>query len=172
MRLVAISAPAKWMTTALAKAGRGIRDRDSKPRESRRRRWLPANWWKFAMGSALLVCLLVCSVLVWALKDVPWSEIRDGTLKPIVVLETADGAPLVRQGPYQGPYAQYHQFPPRLIDAVLSIEDRRFMDHFGVDPRGIGRAFLRNLEAGSVVEGAARSPSNSSSSNTSIAIER
>lgn len=153
MRLVAISAPARWMTTALAKAGRGIRDRDSKPRESRRRRWLPANWWKFAMGSALLVCLLVCSVLLWALTDVPWREIRDGTLKPIVVLETADGAPLVRQGPYQGPYAQYHQFPPRLIDAVLSIEDRRFMDHFGVDPRGIGRAFLRNLEAGSVVEG-------------------
>ncbi|MEF3130012.1 PBP1A family penicillin-binding protein [Rhizobium sp. 268] len=92
-------------------------------------------------------------MLVWALKDVPWSEIRDGTLKPIVVLETADGAPLVRQGPYQGPYARYDQFPPHLIDAVLSIEDRRFMDHFGIDPRGIARAFWRNLEAGSVVEG-------------------
>ncbi len=153
MRLESVSAPAKWMTTAAIKVGRGIRDWRTKPRESRRRRWLPASWWKFAMGSALLVCLLACSVLVWALKDVPWSEIRDGTLKPIVVLETADGAPLVRQGPYQGPYAQYDQFPPHLIDAVLSIEDRRFMDHFGVDPRGIGRAFLRNLEAGSVVEG-------------------
>ncbi|WP_245440647.1 PBP1A family penicillin-binding protein [Rhizobium phaseoli] len=105
------------------------------------------------MGSALLVCLFVASVLVWALKDVPWSEIRDGTLKPVVVLETADGAPLVRQGPYQGPYARYDQFPPHLIDAVLSIEDRRFMDHFGIDPRGMGRALLRNLEAGSVVEG-------------------
>lgn len=90
---------------------------------------------------------------MWALKDVPWSEIRDGTLKPVVVLETADGAPLVRQGPYQGPYARYDQFPPHLIDAVLSIEDRRFMDHFGIDPRGIVRALLRNLEAGSVVEG-------------------
>ncbi|KEC75961.1 UNVERIFIED_ORG: 1A family penicillin-binding protein [Rhizobium esperanzae] len=105
------------------------------------------------MGSALFVCLFVASVLVWALKDVPWSEIRDGTLKPVVVLETADGAPLVRQGPYQGPYARYDQFPPHLIDAVLSIEDRRFMDHFGIDPRGMGRALLRNLEAGSVVEG-------------------
>ncbi|MBY3240681.1 PBP1A family penicillin-binding protein [Rhizobium laguerreae] len=105
------------------------------------------------MGLALLVCVIAGSVLVWALKDVPWSEIRDGTLKPVVVLETADGAPLVRQGPYQGPYARYDQFPPHLIDAVLSIEDRRFMDHFGVDPRGIGRALLRNLEAGSVVEG-------------------
>ncbi|MGR9250056.1 PBP1A family penicillin-binding protein [Rhizobium leguminosarum] len=153
MRLETISAPAEWMTTALAKAGRAIGDRGSKPRESRRRRFLPANWWKFAMGSALLVCLFVCSTLVWALKDVPWSEIRDGTLKPIVVLETADGEPLVRQGPYQGPYARYDEFPANLIDAVLSIEDRRFMEHFGIDPMGIGRALLRNLEAGSVVEG-------------------
>jgi 1A family penicillin-binding protein len=60
---------------------------------------------------------------------------------------------LVRQGPYQGPYAQYNQFPPHLIDAVLSIEDRRFMDHIGIDVRGIGRALLRNFEAGAVVEG-------------------
>ncbi|WP_049734533.1 PBP1A family penicillin-binding protein [Rhizobium ecuadorense] len=152
-RLGITSAPYKGMTTALVKAGRGIRDRRSKPSESRRSASLVAGWRKFALGSILLVCLLVGSVLVWALKDVPWSEIRDGTLKPVVVLETADGAPLVRQGPYQGPYARYDQFPPHLIDAVLSIEDRRFMDHFGVDPRGIARAFLRNLEAGSVVEG-------------------
>ncbi|MBY5761361.1 PBP1A family penicillin-binding protein [Rhizobium leguminosarum] len=144
------SAAHKWMTSALVKVGRGQR---SKPRESRRSAPFIAGWRKFAIGLALLVCLIAGSVLVWALKDVPWSEIREGTLKPIVVLETADGAPLVRQGPYQGPYARYDQFPPHLIDAVLSIEDRRFMDHFGVDPRGIGRALLRNLEAGAVVEG-------------------
>ncbi|MBX5157074.1 PBP1A family penicillin-binding protein [Rhizobium sp. NZLR8] len=145
-------APHNWMATALVKAGRGIRDRRSK-RESRWSASLITGWWKFALGSFLVVCLLVGSILVWALKDVPWSEIRDGTLKPVVVLETADGAPLVRQGPYQGPYARYDQFPPHLIDAVLSIEDRRFMGHFGIDPRGIARALLRNLEAGSVVEG-------------------
>ncbi|MDK4726468.1 PBP1A family penicillin-binding protein [Rhizobium phaseoli] len=147
------SAPLTWMTTALARAGRHIRDRRSKRRESRQSASRIAGWRKFAVGFVFLACLLVGSVLVWALKDVPWSEIRDGTLKPVVVLETADGAPLVRQGPYQGPYARYEQFPPHLIDAVLSIEDRRFMDHFGIDPRGMGRAFLRNLKAGSVVEG-------------------
>ncbi|OWV76294.1 penicillin-binding protein [Rhizobium sp. R634] len=147
------SAPLTGVATALARAARRIRDRRSKPRESRQSASFIAGWRKFALGFVFLVCLIVGSVLVWALKDVPWSEIRDGTLKPVVVLETADGAPLVRQGPYQGPYARYEQFPPHLIDAVLSIEDRRFMDHFGIDPRGIGRALLRNLEAGSVVEG-------------------
>lgn len=147
------SSPYMWITTALVEAGRRFRNQHSKPRESRRSASLVAGWRKFAVGFALLVCLLAGSLLAWALKDVPWSEIRDGTLKPVVVLETADGAPLVRQGPYQGPYARYDQFPPHLIDAVLSIEDRRFMHHFGIDPRGIGRALLRNLEAGSVVEG-------------------
>ncbi|MBW9053717.1 PBP1A family penicillin-binding protein [Rhizobium mesosinicum] len=140
----------KWFATALAKAGRGIRAIPFK----NRRRGSHAGRWKIALGSAFLACLLLTgSVLVWALKDVPWGEIRDGTLKPVVVLETADGAPLVRQGPYQGAYAQYSQFPPHLIDAVLSIEDRRFMHHFGIDVRGIGRALLRNFQAGSVVEG-------------------
>ena len=105
-----------------------------------------------ALG-ALSSVLLVAGIFVWALKDVPWREIADGSLKPVVVLETADGQPLVRQGPFQGPYARYEDFPSHLIDAVLSIEDRRFLDHYGIDLRGISRAMLRNLQAGAVVEG-------------------
>ncbi|WP_040675077.1 PBP1A family penicillin-binding protein [Rhizobium grahamii] len=136
---------------SLVKAAAGI---SATALKKRRHASLDAGRWKFALVSVFLVgLLLIGSIFVWALKDVPWGEIRDGTLKPVVVLETADGAPLVRQGPYQGSYAQYNQFPPHLIDAVLSIEDRRFMDHFGIDIRGIARAFLRNFEAGSVVEG-------------------
>ncbi|MEF0943097.1 PBP1A family penicillin-binding protein [Rhizobium sp. BR 362] len=143
----------RWVATAWAKLGNGIRGPHTKPLETERLASPHRTWWKIAVGLAFLACLVVGSVLVWALKDVPWGEIRDGTLKPVVVLETADGAPLVRQGPYQEPYARYDQFPPHLSDAVLSVEDRRFMDHFGVDPRGIARALLRNFEAGSVVEG-------------------
>lgn len=143
-----------WFATALAQTGGGIRGRLTKIITSGRHAWLNSGWPKATLGLAFLTCLLIAgSTLVWALKDVPWGEIRDGTLKPVVVLETADGEPLVRQGPYQGPYSQYDQFPPHLINAVLSIEDRRFMDHFGIDVRGMGRALLRNFEAGSVVEG-------------------
>nr|WP_245292912.1 PBP1A family penicillin-binding protein [Pararhizobium arenae] len=97
--------------------------------------------------------IVTLAILTWALKDVPWGQIADGSLKPIIVLETASGTPLVRQGPYQGPYASYEQFPGILIDAVLSIEDRRFMEHMGVDPQGIFRALFRNIQAGSVVQG-------------------
>jgi 1A family penicillin-binding protein len=115
----------------------------------------PRRWsWITVAALASFACVLVLAgVLTWALKDVPWREIAAGTLKPVIVLETADGAPLVRQGPYQGPYAAYGQFPQSLIEAVLSIEDRRFMSHYGIDPKGIGRALIRNFQAGSVAQG-------------------
>ncbi len=38
----------------------------------------------------------------------------------------------------------YAEIPDVMVKAILSIEDRRFFDHSGVDVRGLGRAFLRN----------------------------
>lgn len=119
--------------------------------------WLhPIRPWSLKRGILAMLAsllILVTGTLVWALQDVPWTEIAAGSLKPVVVLEAADGEPIVRQGPFQGPYARYEEFPAHLVNAVLSIEDRRFMDHYGVDVKGIMRAVLRNLQAGSVVQG-------------------
>jgi penicillin-binding protein 1A len=44
--------------------------------------------------------------------------------------------------------------PPMLIKAFVSIEDRRFYEHAGIDYRGIVRAALANLRAGGVSQGA------------------
>ena len=114
----------------------------------RRRPWLTA--FLVSLGVWLAV---IGAVFWWALSDVPWGEIVDGTLEPVVVLENMDGGQLVQQGPYQGAYATLDQMPDHLIDAVLAIEDRRFYDHSGIDLRGIARAFVRNLGAGQVVQG-------------------
>ncbi|MDQ7088932.1 MAG: transglycosylase domain-containing protein [Acidobacteriota bacterium] len=49
-------------------------------------------------------------------------------------------------GAFRGPLSQartpmaLEAFPPRLVDAVLAAEDARFLDHAGIDPRGILRA--------------------------------
>jgi len=45
------------------------------------------------------------------------------------------------------------QFPDHLIKAVISTEDRRFYDHFGIDLPGIARALMTNARAGGVVQG-------------------
>ena len=114
----------------------------------RRKTWLAATAAVFVSGIVVMAL-----TAWWALRDVPWQEIAEGSLKPVVVLESADGKPLVQQGPFQGGYATRDQFPQHLVDAVLSVEDRRFYEHFGVDLRGMARALFRNLAAGQVVEG-------------------
>ena len=69
-------------------------------------------------------------------------EIRDGTGRNRSVLICEP----VELGAFRGPLSQARTqvaldaFPPRLVDAVLAAEDARFLDHAGVDPRGIIRA--------------------------------
>jgi penicillin-binding protein 1A len=43
--------------------------------------------------------------------------------------------------------------PKSLQEATVAIEDQRFYEHAGIDEEGIGRAALKNLEAGRTVEG-------------------
>ena len=45
------------------------------------------------------------------------------------------------------------EFPDHLIKAVLATEDRRFFEHFGIDPSGLMRAMSANARAGGVVQG-------------------
>jgi penicillin-binding protein 1B len=45
------------------------------------------------------------------------------------------------------------QMPENLVDAILSVEDRRFYTHVGIDPVAVGRAVWRNLTKGGLVQG-------------------
>ncbi|MEW6368369.1 MAG: PBP1A family penicillin-binding protein [Acidobacteriota bacterium] len=49
---------------------------------------------------------------------------------------------------------RYEDMPPVLRNALLAAEDPRYFTHWGIDPIGITRAFIKNLIAGRVVEGA------------------
>ena len=44
------------------------------------------------------------------------------------------------------------QVPKPLIDALITIEDRKFYTHWGIDPRGIARALYKTL-SGQRIEG-------------------
>lgn len=45
------------------------------------------------------------------------------------------------------------EIPDHVKNAVIAIEDHRFYEHDGVDLVGISRAFVKNVKAGSIVEG-------------------
>jgi penicillin-binding protein 1A len=99
---------------------------------------------------ALLGGLTLTGGILWALQERPGAPARSD--RPSLVLETADGRPLGRTGPLIGAAAR-NDFPDVLVNAVLSIEDRRFYRHLGVDPQGILRAARVNIGAGKIVEG-------------------
>ena len=47
----------------------------------------------------------------------------------------------------------FDRVSPRMVDALLSVEDRRFYQHHGLDPRRIVKAAWRNWRAGRILEG-------------------
>ena len=47
----------------------------------------------------------------------------------------------------------WDQIPQVVKDAIISVEDQNFYEHWGIDFYGIARAGLKNLMAGRVVEG-------------------
>jgi len=63
------------------------------------------------------------------------------------------GQDLLVRGATEARDVSIAKLSPHMIDAVLSIEDRRFYSHVGVDPIGLARATRENFNAGRVVQG-------------------
>lgn len=51
-------------------------------------------------------------------------------------------------------YVTIDNIPPRLIEALLAIEDTNFFEHNGVNPDAIFRAIIKDVSAGKLKEGA------------------
>jgi penicillin-binding protein 1A len=103
--------------------------------------------------SLAVVAAAVAFMAALALHDISASDVLKASPEPIIILEAADGQELGRKGPIRAEPGAWSDFPQFLIDAVVATEDRRFYEHNGIDPRGIARAFIRNLRAGGVKEG-------------------
>lgn len=50
-------------------------------------------------------------------------------------------------------YTVLEELPPIYLKAVVSVEDHRFYDHFGIDMASIARAILTNIKTMSFAEG-------------------
>ena len=48
---------------------------------------------------------------------------------------------------------KYSEVPPLLPQMLISVEDRKFLTHHGIDLRGIARAVWQNLKAGAAEQG-------------------
>jgi penicillin-binding protein 1A len=72
---------------------------------------------------------------------------------PNIAILASDGSLIANRGETGGRTVTLKELPPHLPKAFVAIEDRRFYDHFGIDPVGITRAMVRNVTSRSMQGG-------------------
>ncbi|WP_082348066.1 transglycosylase domain-containing protein [Croceibacterium atlanticum] len=105
------------------------------------------RWWWVSRGFAVLLFLFIL-LIGWLAVTAPLSKSLEPIAPPEITLLAADGTPIARNGAVVDQPVQVADLPPHVVDAFLAIEDRRFYDHWGGDPRGIARAAWSNLTTG------------------------
>jgi penicillin-binding protein 1A len=72
---------------------------------------------------------------------------------PSIQIVDMQGRALARRGDLAGEPVPLKEMPGYVPKAFVAIEDRRFYEHYGIDPFGIGRAFVANVLHRAVAQG-------------------
>jgi len=108
--------------------------------------------WSAVAG--LWAVVAVAGLLAWHAYNLPdIGDLDRYSRAGAVRMVGGDGRMFASYGPMHGDALELQEMPRHLVQAVIATEDRRFYDHFGIDPIGLARAAWTNLTAGRVVQG-------------------
>lgn len=126
----------------------------SGPPPRRRRSFFGALvYWGVVLGVwGLIFGVVFLAVFARGLPDT--SKLASIRRQPSITYLDRTGAVLSVRGSQAAPPVDVDRLPPYVPAAFVSIEDRRFYQHIGVDPIGIGRAIGSNIRHGRTREGA------------------
>lgn len=110
------------------------------------------RWWWFSRSGAGLL-LLIILIVFWLAVTAPLSKSLQPIAPPRITLLAWDGTPIARNGAIVDKPVEVKKLPPHVVQAFLSIEDRRFYSHWGVDPRSIARALWSNTFGSGIQQG-------------------
>ena len=128
----------------------------SAPRSSavplwRRRTVLGAQ---IAGGLALLAFVILLITVYVSEGQLPsYDELKSSPNGQMIRVHAADGTVLVSIGPSYGEWLTYDRIPAVMRDAMVSVEDRRFRSHWGVDPVGVARSVQVRISRGHWTQG-------------------
>ena len=117
--------------------------------------------WRWPMRIAGLGIVLFVLAVIWLAFTAPLSKSLEPLTPPSITLLAEDNTPIARRGAIIGQPVDAAKLPANVTNAFLAIEDRRFKSHWGIDPRGIARAFWHNVRRAGEARAAARSRSSS-----------
>jgi penicillin-binding protein 1A len=124
----------------------------SKPKRARRPLPLRIAYWGVVVG--LWLAIGAGGGVAWIGAHLPPIQSLDIPKRPPTIdIVDLDGKPLARRGDLAGPPVSIRTLPKYVPNAFVAIEDRRFYQHFGVDPFGIARAAVANVLHRGVAQG-------------------
>ena len=103
------------------------------------------NRWRWVMRGLAAGIVLFVFAVSWLAVTAPLSKSLQPPTPPSITLLADDGTPIARRGATLDAPVDAAKLPKNVTNAFLAIEDRRFRSHWGVDPRGIARAFFHNM---------------------------
>ena len=103
------------------------------------RRWLVLAFQiMIGLGVAALIALTV-AVYVARASLPSFDELKSSPNGQMIRVHAADGTVIVSLGPSFGDWLPYQKIPMVMREAIISVEDRRFRSHLGVDPVALAR---------------------------------
>ncbi len=101
-------------------------------------------YWALVCGLWGVIALV--GVVIWAGAHLPpIQSLEIPKRPPTIEIVGYDGTMLAQRGEMAGANVALKDLPPYLPKAFIAIEDRRFYQHFGIDPIGIARAVVANI---------------------------
>ncbi len=108
----------------------------------------------FAIITAISGVLIVATVYFFFARDLPNIQTLKNYEPPVISEVYADdGAKIGEFWKECRIWTPLAVIPERVINAFIASEDSRFYEHQGVDVIGIGRALVKNIKAGRIVQG-------------------
>jgi 1A family penicillin-binding protein len=116
-----------------------------------------AYWFRLfriTLNVLVVMAIVTVALLGYLAYTLPLSdEFERKQLQFSTTLVADNGEIFAMRGHFSGEILNLQEIPRYLSQAVVSIEDHRFYDHFGLDPVGMARAAVVNLLAGEVRQG-------------------
>ena len=103
----------------------------------------------WGLAFALLGGIVLGAAVFMTAQSLPnFDEMKSSQNAQTIVVRARDGSELVSLGPSYGKWLSYRQIPEIMKEAMVSVEDRRFRSHIGVDPIGVVRSLMVRAESG------------------------
>lgn len=109
-------------------------------------------------ASAVVICLvtvlLAAGTYLYFTRDLPKiASLKDYNPPIITTIYSDDGRKIGEFFKEKRIVVPFENMPKMIVNAFVAAEDARFFKHQGVDLISIARAFFKNIEAGTIIQG-------------------